>query len=413
MTPVLLINEEKIRELKIRIAQDASMRHLYEKLRIHVDDILENRTPPAYYESENESDGWQRTVGNAMPGIAMCWLLSGERRYLEGAELWANRSCSYPQWGRGHHRNVTLIAAHQLIGLSLLADWCGDALSAAARTDIENTLLIRGRDMYRAATGQTSIFWEKQWIQNHMWICTASLLTAGLYLLERSPECGEWIARAEYNIRKSLSILGDDGADPEGFLYWEYGTQYLFEALQLLQERCGVDLYETSPWLRHTAEYALYTLLPPGVCTKERNVAPFGDCDENCFGTYGAVGPSHHLRYLAAHYQDGYAQYAADFWEKSSFLFPETLWLNLIWRDGSVGSRSPEMLPRMRCFADQGLVSWRSDWNSAEASALYFRCAPYMGRKIRQLNQSDPYEDWGGGHAHPDVGHLSVFAGGQ
>ena len=127
LKPLLLIDEEKIRELKARITKDGSVRRLYEQLRAHVDDILVNRVPSLYYEAEDTSDGWQRAVGNAMPGIAMCWRLSGDRRYLEGAQLWAERSCSYPQWGRGHHRNVTLVAAHQLIGLSLTADWCGGA----------------------------------------------------------------------------------------------------------------------------------------------------------------------------------------------------------------------------------------------------------------------------------------------
>jgi hypothetical protein len=62
-------------------------------------------------------------VGNAMPVLAMAWVLSGEKQYLEAARQWALASCGYRTWGVGRIDGMDLAAGHQLLGLGLVYDW--------------------------------------------------------------------------------------------------------------------------------------------------------------------------------------------------------------------------------------------------------------------------------------------------
>jgi len=60
--------------------------------------------PSAYYLRDRVSGDqqlWQREVGNAMPELAIAYLMSGEKQYLDSARGWALASCGYKTWGLG------------------------------------------------------------------------------------------------------------------------------------------------------------------------------------------------------------------------------------------------------------------------------------------------------------------------
>jgi hypothetical protein len=69
--------------------------------------------PPAYRERDKDSGDeqlWQREVGNTMPTLAMAWVLSGDRQYLDAARQWALASCGYQTWGLGRIDGLDLAA---------------------------------------------------------------------------------------------------------------------------------------------------------------------------------------------------------------------------------------------------------------------------------------------------------------
>jgi Carbohydrate binding domain len=89
-------------------------------------DRLTRRGPPAYRQSDGSSGDeqlWQRDVGNAMPVLAMAWLLSQDQRYLDAARQWALASCGYQTWGLARIDGMDLATGHQLLGLALVYDW--------------------------------------------------------------------------------------------------------------------------------------------------------------------------------------------------------------------------------------------------------------------------------------------------
>src|SRR5690606_2070120 len=104
------------------------------------------RGPPAYREDDGHSGDeqlWQREVGNTMPLLAMAYVLSGQRQYLESAQAWALASCGYKTWGLGRIDGMDLAAGHQLFGLGIVYDWCHTGLDEDARRTIRETIVRR------------------------------------------------------------------------------------------------------------------------------------------------------------------------------------------------------------------------------------------------------------------------------
>ncbi len=88
-------------------------------------------------------------MGNTLPLLAMAYVVTGEKPYLEAARKWALASCNYTTWGLGRIDGMDLAAGHQLYGQGLVYDWCNRDLDAEARQTIRRTLIERSSAMYR------------------------------------------------------------------------------------------------------------------------------------------------------------------------------------------------------------------------------------------------------------------------
>lgn len=367
-------------------------------------DRLVQTGPPAYREQDGHSGDeqlWQREVGNALPYLALAWRLTGERRYLGGAQAWALASCGYRTWGLGRIDGMDLATGHQLLGLAVVYDWCYDDLDPAARTTLGDTLLRRGTAMYNAASAGQA-WWHRAYLQNHLWVDTCGLAAAGLALAPERPETVAWAQLTLTKWRTTLAALADDGASHEGVGYWEYGLEYLLKFMDLARALLGADLYDT-PWFRQTARYGLYLTLPRASWTRANCVVDLADCPRSHW-----YGPDYQLRALAHEYRDGHAQWLADTLARAKVCAAGADWLNLLWYDPTVQAVPPDDLPTLAAFDDLGLVSARSGWDGRE-SLVIFKCGPCLGRHAVEHFDYDP----GSGHVHPDCGQVLVFAHGE
>ena len=65
--------------------------------------------------------------------------------------------------------------------------------------------------------------------------------------------------------------------------------------------------------------------------------------------------------------------------------------------------------PLAKHFNDLDLVTARSSWTDAQATAVAFLCGPYQGHRVmRRLSG-----DLGGAHVHPDTASLQVYSRGE
>jgi hypothetical protein len=399
--PRLYVNARRVTEL--RQAIETTHAGLWAEVRELADRAVE-RGAPKYRRTDSSSGDeqlWQRDVGNTMPHLALAYLMTGDKRYLEAAKQWALASCDYPTWGYGSFDGMDLATGHQLFGLAIVYDWCYRDLNETSRQRIRETLIKRASALFEAAaTGRT--YWHRSYLQNHLWVNVCGLSAAGFALFDEEEQARWWIGLALDKLRRTMDALGSDGASHEGVGYWEYGAEYMLKFMSLAEELLDVDLYER-PWWRNTAQYCQYLSLPSNAWTRGNGIVDLADCPRGHW-----YGPDHILRHLAARYRDGHAQWLAEQIDRTNVDAPGARWLNLIWYDPAVSPVPPQGLPTLHHFEDMGLVSARTDWNGRE-SLLVFKCGPFIGHKALGEFSYDP----GGGHVHPDVGHFSLFAGGQ
>jgi hypothetical protein len=387
----------------LREAIGSSHARLWAAVRTQADAAVK-RGAPRYVERDSYSGDeqlWQREVGNAMPTLAMAWVLTEDPKYLAATRDWALASCGYPTWGLGRIDGMDLATGHQLLGLALVYDWCYEALGEGTRETLRATLVRRTSRMFEAAASG-EVWWQRSYLQNHLWVNVCGLAAAGFALFDEVPDAGRWIGLARDRFRTTMASLGPDGASHEGVGYWQYGAEYLLKYMDLAVDLLAEDLFDTA-WWRNTATYAQHLSLPRQAWTRSNCIVDIADCPRGNW-----YGPDHILRRLAREYRDGHAQWLADEIAAAGTDAPSARWLNLLWHDPGVVPEGPADLPTLMHFTDMGLVASRSDWSGKE-SLLVFKCGPFIGHEAVQRFRYDP----GGGHVHPDANHLVVFAHGE
>jgi len=264
-----------------------------------------------------------------MPTLAMTWVLSQDPRYIEAARDWALASCGYPTWGLGRIDGMDLATGHQLLGLALVYDGCYAALNEPSRGTVRATLVRRASALFEAAAGGEA-WWQRAYLQNHLWVNVCGLAAAGFALFDEVEGADLWIGLSREEFRTTMAALGPDGASHEGVGYWQYGAEYMLKYMDLSATLLGEDLFDHA-WWRHTAAYAQYLSLPRQSWSRSNGIVDLADCPRGNW-----YGPDHILRRLARQYRDGHAQRLADEIAAAGIDAPSARWLNLVWYDPSI-----------------------------------------------------------------------------
>lgn len=366
--------------------------------------------PPAEHPSDSIT-----YIGTAALNLALAYLLSEDKAYLDTALRWMKTAIAYPHWGKERMPDHDLDAAWLLFGLGLGYDWLKDALPPDERLALRDKLIRQGRKLYEFGAANEGRWWSSAYWQNHNWICYGGLATVAYALCNEYSEAGSWAALARDNFARSLSYMPEDGSNYEGPVYWRYGVIWFLIYADLLQQETGEDLHD-SDFLRNTFYYRLYLSGPNLVDT-----ANFGDCHDRRSAHTAAV-----YARLAGLYNIGEAQwlyhhfYESGEWEREGAegLVKPGLWaesgLEFLWYQPEVKASSIDALPRSRVFPDLGLAAMRNSWK-ADGVSMAFKCGAPNGMKAwhtgQALNRSRNWQTLSAGHDHPDANSFIIIKG--
>ena len=119
-------------------------------------------------------------------------------------------------------------------------------------------------------------------------------------------------------------------------------------------------------------------------------------------------GPEYMLRRLAALNRDGSAQALAAGLEAAGAVNASAVWLNFVWFDPGIPA-AREAAPLRHHLTDLGMYVGRAG-DGEQAAMLVMRAGPPFGRRAQSEHI---VHDLGAGHIHPDINHITLFAGGE
>lgn len=345
-------------------------------------------------------------IGIAIVNLALMYIISKDTQYLTEAKRFMFTVCNYEKWGNAHLVNVDLSASWILFGLSLAYDWLKTDLSKQERSLVFNKLVLQSSIMYNYKIQNNGKGWPTDYYQNHNWINMTGLACCGYALKNEYPQAQNYIDEAKNNFKKVYSYLADDGSNYEGVVYWRYGGMWLFVYADLLKKQEKINYFEKCNYLKNTFYYRLYQS-----SAKMDRQLNFGDAHDRYSGHSIAV-----YYKVASEYNDGYAQRYANIIH-DQFLYSEGLnskvkpgilpeaCFELLWYNPNVVEKNLEELPRVRYFADLGLVCIRSSMKQ-EGKTFAFKCGYPGGKKQWLLGWKEYYDNnmkiMSLSHHHPD-----------
>jgi len=208
--------------------------------------------------------------------LAFMYKITGEAKYADEMWKYCNAFALMEEWKPTNTIETASIAAMMGIGY----DWCYDYFNDNQKAIITNAVfekaLIPADAVYRGDLMNCGNFvtWWPNCDHNWNFVCNSGFGTAALAFAEQDEELAKRVVGASIKgIEGALEAFGDNGGWDESVNYWKYGTQYLYQYLQVLDSTTGVDYgYMNIPRVGNTSLFPMY------MTTQNGNIG-FGDGD--------------------------------------------------------------------------------------------------------------------------------------
>lgn len=287
--------------------------------------------------------------------LSYAWRMTHQQKYLQRAEKEMLAAAAFEDWNPDHFLDV----AEMTLALAIGYDWLYQELPESSRIAIKTAIITKG--LQPSMLNGSNMFWLKA---AHNWnqVCNAGLSFGAMAVYEEQPELAQTIMnRAINTIELPMKIYEPDGAYPEGYGYWNYGTTFNVLLISAFQKALGTDFgLSEQPGFLKTAGFLLNMTGPTG--------QPFNYFDS---GTSGEINPA--MFWFAAKLKD------------PSLLFTERTYLAkqvthltddrllpalLIWSSGVQLNQIPA--PKQTMWTGKGsnpVAMMRSSWT--DPNALY------------------------------------------
>lgn len=313
--------------------------------------------------------------------LGFAYRMTGEKRYSDRAEAEMLKAASFSDWNPSHFLDVAEMTAALAIGY----DWLYPELSETSRRTIRTAILEKGLKPSFGKEHDAILNAPTNWNQ----VCHCGMAYGALAVAETEPDLARrTIERAVEKIRIPMRHYAPDGAYPEGYAYWEYGTSFNVLLISAMENAFGTDFgLCDAPGFLESGKFMLHMVTP------QLRSFCYSDCSTDAgllpalFWFYRKTGDASILcnqgRLLQAdsrknHLQDRLLPLLF-VWGQGASLDKPTVPETLYWKGGG----------------DNPVFLMRSGWNDPDAL--------YVGVKMGTPGAS---------HAHMDVGSFIFEADG-
>ena len=190
--------------------------------------------------------------------LSYAWRTTREPKYLKRAEAELLAISAFSDWNPSHFLDVAEMTMAAAIGY----DWLYDGLSETSRTAVRDAILKKGIEPSLDPKNNGWVRNTNNWNQ----VCNASMAYGAMAIYEEQPELArQVISRAVETVVLSMGEYGPDGAYPEGYGYWGYGTSFNVMLISAVEKLYGQDFgLSSQPGFLKTAGYLANMTGPTG-----------------------------------------------------------------------------------------------------------------------------------------------------
>lgn len=177
--------------------------------------------------------------------LSYAWRMTGEQKYFARCEKEMLAIAKFSDWNPSHFLDV----AEMTMALAIGYDWLYPKLSAESKKAIRDAIVYKG--LYPSLDPKYT-FWLKvsnNWNQ----VCNAGMTYGALAVSEDHPGLAQnIIERSIASIPLAMNDYQPDGAYPEGYGYWGYGTSFNVMFLSAIETafKSDFDLNKTPGFLQ-------------------------------------------------------------------------------------------------------------------------------------------------------------------
>lgn len=181
--------------------------------------------------------------------LSYAWRMTQNEPYLKRAEKELLAVSRFSDWNPTHFLDV----AEMTMAVAIGYDWLYHKLPASSREIIKTAILKKGIEPSFDSKYNGWLKVTNNWNQ----VCNAGMSYGALALYEDNPEMAKQVIdRAIESIKLPMEDYKPDGAYPEGYGYWNYGTSFNVLFISAIQKVFGSDYgLSGSPGFLRTASY--------------------------------------------------------------------------------------------------------------------------------------------------------------
>lgn len=166
--------------------------------------------------------------------LSYAYRTTGDTKYAKRAEAELLNVSRFKDWHPEHFIDL----AEMAMAVSIGYDWLYPVLTKSAKKEIKEAIIKKGLQPSLDEKYNDFLNRDTNWNQ----VCNTAMAYSAIAVMEDQPELSKKIIkRSIEGIRKPMVKYGPDGAYPEGYGYWQYGTTYNVMLLALLDQIYGTN----------------------------------------------------------------------------------------------------------------------------------------------------------------------------
>lgn len=246
--PRILLLEGEEAAIKMNITSDVTWKATHQFILDESDKLLTKAPVERVLTGRRLLDKSREALGRIFY-LSYSYRLTSDVKYLKRAENELLAISAFEDWNPSHFLDVAEMTMAAAIGY----DWLFKGLSAESKKIIRDAIINKGLNPSLESANNSWVKATHNWNQ----VCNAGMTFGALAIYEDKADLAKKIIdRAVSSIKLPMEDYQPDGAYPEGYGYWGYGTNFNIMFLSAMEKAFGNEYgLEINQGFFKTAQY--------------------------------------------------------------------------------------------------------------------------------------------------------------